>query len=61
MSRPIAVAITTRVPVGALGSKVAIGASGSKGMTSAKKAAMPVHKHHVLDIGAMAVASSEES
>jgi hypothetical protein len=58
---PAVVATTTRVPAEALSSKVAVGASGSKGTASAKKMAMPVRKRHVPAIGAMAVASSEES
>jgi hypothetical protein len=57
-----AVAVTTtRVPVGALSSKVAASASGSKGVASAKKMVMPIRKHHVPATGVMAVASSEES
>jgi hypothetical protein len=52
---------TTRVPAGALSSKVAAGASGSKGTASAKKTAMLICKRRVPTIGAMAAASSEKS
>jgi hypothetical protein len=61
MAHPAAAVTTTRVPAGTLSSKVAAGASGSKGATSAKKMAMPICKHHIPAIGAMAVASSKES
>jgi hypothetical protein len=61
MAHPAAAATTTRVPVRALSSKVAAGASGSKGMASAKKTTMPIRKHRVPAIGAMAVASLKES
>jgi hypothetical protein len=52
---------TTHVPTGALSSKVNASASGSKGAVGAKKTVMPVRKHHVPTIGAMATTSSEES
>jgi hypothetical protein len=58
---PVAVATITCVPTRALSSKVTVGASGSKGAASAKKMVMPVRKHRVPAIGAMAAASSEES
>jgi hypothetical protein len=61
MAHPTAAATTTRVPVRALSSKVAAGASGSKGMASAKKTMMPIHKHRVPAIGTMAATSSKES
>jgi hypothetical protein len=54
-------ATTTHVPAGALSSKVAAGAPGSKGAASAKKMVVLVHRSHVPAIGAMVVASSEES
>jgi hypothetical protein len=52
---------TTRVPNGALSSKVAAEASSSKGTASAKDTGMPVHKRHVPAIGAMVAASLKES
>jgi hypothetical protein len=56
-----AAATATCVPTRELSSKVVVGASGSKGMTFAKKMAMPIGKCHVPAIGAMAAASSEQS
>jgi hypothetical protein len=61
MARPATTTTTTRVPVGALSSKVPVGASGSKGTTSVKKTVIPIHKRRIPAIGAMAVASLEES
>jgi hypothetical protein len=52
---------TTRVPNGALSSKVAAEASSSKGTASAKDTRMPIHKRHVPAIGAMVAASLKES
>jgi hypothetical protein len=60
VAHPAAAATTTRVPTEALRSKVAVSVSGSKGTDGAKKTAMPVCKHRVPTIGAMAVASSDE-
>jgi hypothetical protein len=60
MSHPAAVATTTCVPAGALNSKVATSAFASKGAASAMKTPMPIHKHRVPAIGAMAAVSSEE-
>jgi hypothetical protein len=57
----VAAANTTRVPAGALSSKVIAGASGSMGVASAKKMVMPICKYRVPTTGAMAAASSEES
>jgi hypothetical protein len=57
----LAAVTTTCVPAGALSSKVAVGASGSRGVASAKKTMMSIHKRRVPTIGAMEVASSEES
>jgi hypothetical protein len=57
----VAAVNTTRVPAGALSSKVIAGASGSMGVASAKKTVMPICKHRVPATGAMAAASSEES
>jgi hypothetical protein len=61
MAHPVAAVTTTHVPTGALSSKVNASASGSKGAVGAKKTVMPVRKHHVPTIGAMATTSSEES
>jgi hypothetical protein len=61
MAHPVAAVTATRVPTGVLSSKVNASASGSKGAVDAKKTAMPVRKHHVRTIGAMAAASLEES
>jgi hypothetical protein len=61
MAHPTAAGTTTRVPVRALSSKVAANASGSKGTVSAKKTVMPIRKHRVPAIGAMAAMSSKES
>jgi hypothetical protein len=52
---------TTRVSARALSYKVVASASGAKGMANVKKIMMPIRKRHVPAIGAMAVASSEES
>jgi hypothetical protein len=61
VAHPAAVAVTTtRVPAGALSSKVAVGASSSKGVTSVKKMVMPIHKRRIPAIGAMAATSLEE-
>jgi hypothetical protein len=61
MAHPTVAATTTCLPAEALISKVAAGASVSTGADSAKKTVMPVCKHHIPAIGAMAAASSEES
>jgi hypothetical protein len=61
MAHPTTAMTTTRVRAGALRSKGATGTSGSKGMASAKKTTMPICKHRIPAIGAMAAASSEES
>jgi hypothetical protein len=51
----------THILAGEPSSKVGVIASGSKGAASTKKTAVPIHKHRVPTIGAMAEASLEES
>jgi hypothetical protein len=59
MAHLAAAVTTTRVPAGALCSKVVANASGSKGAASAMKMAMSIYKHHIPAIRAMVMASSE--
>jgi hypothetical protein len=61
MAHPVVAETTTHDPARALSSKVTIGASGSKGAAGAKKTALAIHKRRVPSIEVMAVASSEES